>query len=304
MNNSLKKGIILSIGASVISGFSIFYNKTLLGGGIDPNTLNIVKNGGTAILLCCLLFFISKNNVKKSYSLHDLFHLFIIGLIGGGIPFLLFFNGLQNTSAINATLIQKSMFIWVAILAVPFLHEKLSSLQLAGYGVLAFSNLFIGGFTGFTGSSAEWMIVGATLFWSAENILVRIFSKRINTWILSASRMTIGTVIILAVTLIQQKSITTIPSNMIIPLIGSILLLTGYVTCWYRALKFAPATLVTSILIAATPITNILSSIFITHTLTLSQTAQIGGTLLGITLITLWSVNEAKKIPSKLSVSI
>ena len=49
--------------------------------------------------------------------------------------------------------------------------------------------------------------------------------------------------------------------------IMSIGLLTGYVMTWYQALKAAPVTLVATVLTLATIITNILSGIFITHSL-------------------------------------
>ncbi len=42
-------------------------------------------------------------------------------------------------------------------------------------------------------------------------------------------------------------------------------LLFGYVTTWYSALKHAPATTVSSVLVLAAPITAILNSVFITH---------------------------------------
>lgn len=40
----------------------------------------------------------------------------------------------------------------------------------------------------------------------------------------------------------------------------------GYVTTWYTALKYAPATLVSSLLVPAPFITNLLTAVFITHT--------------------------------------
>ena len=48
-------------------------------------------------------------------------------------------------------------------------------------------------------------------------------------------------------------------------LIGTSLLLFGYVTTWYTRLKYAPATAVTSILTLGFPITVVLNSLFVTH---------------------------------------
>jgi drug/metabolite transporter (DMT)-like permease len=57
-----------------------------------------------------------------------------LGVIGGGVPFLLFFQGLSTASAASASLVQKSLFLWVALLAVPLLKERLGSWQVLGLG--------------------------------------------------------------------------------------------------------------------------------------------------------------------------
>jgi glucose uptake protein GlcU len=41
--------------------------------------------------------------------------------------------------------------------------------------------------------------------------------------------------------------------------------LLGYIMTWFRALKYASAITVTSVLVASTLITNVLSAIFVTH---------------------------------------
>ena len=49
----------------------------------------------------------------------------MIGVIGGSVPFILFFNGLAMASAPSAAFIHKTLFVWVVLLAVPFLGERL-----------------------------------------------------------------------------------------------------------------------------------------------------------------------------------
>jgi drug/metabolite transporter (DMT)-like permease len=74
--------------------------------------------------------------------------------------------------------------------------------------------------------------------------------------------MTIGSLILLVVALTQQKIVllTTVPPQYWLPISGSVVLLSGYVSFLYRAIAKAPVTLVTSLLILATPITTILST--------------------------------------------
>lgn len=299
MNNNAKKGLLFALFAATISGLAIFYNKLNLTTGIDPQIFNIIKNGGVAILLT--LFFLSPKKIRevRKISPSNLKRLVTVSIIGGSIPFILYFDGLKSVSAINANLIHKSMFIFVALLAIPFLKERLNSWQIIGYFLAAASNLFIGGFTGFSLNYGELMILGATLFWSLENILVKITVKDLDSTLAAWTRMTLGTFIILGYVIATGKIylFSSLTTSQILPLGGSILLLTGYVIFWYKALQYAPATAVTSVLILATPITNILSAVFITHVFPIPQTLNLVGSLLGIILITLLTQKAAKTAP-------
>ena len=52
---------------------------------------------------------------------------------------------------------------------------------------------------------------------------------------------------------------------------------------WYTALKYAPATLVASLLVPATLVTNALNALFITHTFPALQ--LLSGTLLSLGIV-------------------
>ena len=49
-----------------------------------------------------------------------------VGAIGGGAAFVLFFEGLARTTAEPAAFLHDTLVIWVALLALPFLRERLS----------------------------------------------------------------------------------------------------------------------------------------------------------------------------------
>jgi drug/metabolite transporter (DMT)-like permease len=285
----MKKGVIFALITASISGVSIFYNKLIVVNGIDPLIFNILKNGAVAAVLSML--FLSFPNRKKlhSLSINQWKKLILIGIVGGSIPFILFFEGLRSVSAINANLLHKTLFLWVAVFAVPFLGEKLNIWQVIGYLTLAWANLFLGGLSGFSGSLGEIMILSATILWSAENIIAKIALKDTDPKIIAWGRMTIGVLILLIFAFAQNKLflLTKITFAQLLATSGSIFLLTGYVLTWYKALKYAPATLVASILILATPITNVLTAVFINHLpLPQPQLLNLVFTILGLALIT------------------
>lgn len=283
----MKKGIIFALITAFISGLSIFYNKLVIIKGIDPLIFNIIKNGGAAILLSLLIITSPKRNKLSSISVAQWKKLILIGIIGGSIPFLLFFEGLRQVSAANANLIHKTLFLWVAFMAIPILGEKLNIKQIIGYLLIAWANIFIGGLSRFTGSMGEMMILGATILWSIENIIAKIALKDIDYKVVAWGRMFIGSIFLIILALIQNKLVllTRLNPSLLMPVIGSVFFLTGYVYFWFKALKFAPATVVTSVLILATPITNILSTVFITHNLPHSQVVNLLFTGLGVTMI-------------------
>lgn len=289
----MKKGIQLALIASFISGFSIFYNKIAVS-HMNPLLFTTVKNGIVTLILSSLILAPKVYTELKKINRNDWLKLLSIGAIGGGIPFALFFIGLSQTSAINATMIQKTLFVWVALLALPLLKERLRFIQIIGYCLILGANFFVGGFKGFTFNQGELMILAATILWAVENIIAKKTLKTVSPIVVAWSRMTFGLVILLAIITYQGKLSTIIslsPTQFQIGLISG-LLLTGYVLSWYKALSKAPATLVSSILVSATIITNLLSVIFIEHKI---PTIDINSILLfaGVALIVI-SVPKAR----------
>lgn len=298
MNKQIKIGILLGAVTAFISGFSIFYNKLVIVKGIDPLIFNIIKNGGVAVILS--LFFLRPPSFKKLITLsqNQWKKLILIGLIGGSIPFILYFEGLKTVAATNANLIHKTLFLWVAAMAIPFLGEKLNIWQIVGYLLVATSNIFIGGFSGFTGSTAEIMILAATILWSVENIIAKITLKDLDSNIVAWGRMFLGCIFLILFAVWQNKLglLLQLKPEQAFPILGSIVFLTGYVITWYKALKLAPATLVTSVLIISTPITNVLSAIFITHALPQVQMVNGAVSILGVLIISYFAQKTDKKI--------
>src|SRR6185503_19872164 len=96
-----------------------------------------------------------------------------VGVIGGSVPFILFFTGLAQASAPSAAFIQKTLFLWVALLGVPFLGERLGLASVAGLGVLLVGQALVLPPERIQWGTGETLILAATLFWAAETIIVK-----------------------------------------------------------------------------------------------------------------------------------
>src|SRR3989344_70242 len=258
---------ILVIATAFLSGTNNFLTKIAVTAVKDPVVFTMLKNAVVALLIFgLLLVFRSWREIPK-LSRRDAIRLIAIGIIGGSVPFLLYFIGLTSTTAINAGLIHKTLFLWVAFLAIPFLKERMSAWQWLGIGMIFAANPILGGFTGFKYNAGELMILAATLLWALENIIAKMALANVSSSLLAGARMILGSMILGTVVLIQGKTqlVTGLTmSQWAWTLLTSALLL-GYVLTWYTALKYAPATYVATLLVPATLVTNILSAIFITH---------------------------------------
>src|SRR3989338_4390308 len=286
-NSNIKKGVFFALLTAFISGLAIFYNKQIVISGIDPLTFNIIKNGGVAIILSLLLWK-KEENLNFPRLIFDK-RLILIGIVGGSIPFILYFEGLKQVAASEANLIHKTLFIWVALMAIPSLKEKLNLFQIIGYLLIIYANFFIGGLSGFKLSVFEGMIAGATILWAVENIIAKITLREVESVVVAWGRMFFGTIILILVAVMSVKVhlLFNLKLNQVFPVMGSIVLLTLYVVIWYKALKLAPVTLVTAILVLATPITNILSAVYISHKFPPIMSFNTTYVLLGILLISL-----------------
>ena len=266
----MKKGIYLALITAIISGFSIFTSKIFVT-KLDPLVFTTLKNLFVAVILSFMI--LNKSYIQSLLKLNrsDVLRLILIGLIGGGIPFALFFTGLTMTSAATGAIIHKTLFIWVAILAYFFLKERFGFLHIIGYVLIITSAIFIAKINRFSLGAGELMILGATMLWAIENVIAKRTLANVPSELLAWARMTVGSTILFAIVL----------------LIGGILL-TAYVLTWYKALSYAPASLVTVILTLSTLITSSLSAIFVTREFPLidltSNILLIGGTTLIIYL--------------------
>lgn len=293
---NLKRAAGLALITAVISGVSNVIAKIAVTVVSDAVVFTLLKNAVVGILLVGLIVICAKWKEIRGLSRTEWYKLIGIGIIGGSVPFVLFFTGLTMTSAVSGSLIHKTLFIWVALLAVPFLRERVGALQGAAFLLLIFGNFALGGLHNFTWGTGELMILGATLFWAVENIIAKRALATVSSLTVAGARMVFGSVLLLVIVAGQGNIgliVTLNGQQWLWTLVPAILLL-GYVTTWYTALKHAPATLVASLLVPATLITNVLSQLFLDSTMTNNQVMSGIAIVLAVGLL-LWEIFRTKQ---------
>lgn len=255
-----KRGLLLVFFTAIISGVSIFINKYSVS-MINPYIFTGLKNVSVALFLSGLLLLTKnwprlKHLTKKQWIL-----LIIIGLVGGSIPFLLFFKGLSLTLAAQGSFIHKTMFIYVLILAAIFLKEKINKEFLIGALLLLFGNLLLLKKLSISFGWGDFLIFSATILWAIENIISKYALKDLLGTTVAWARMFFGSIFILGyLGLNGQLSLI---SSLTLQQVGWVavtsLLLFGYVFTWYNGLKYIPVSVATAVLMIGSPITTLLS---------------------------------------------
>lgn len=289
---NLKKAILLSFVTAVISGFSIFLNSTYLVKIIkDPYALTSARNILVTVFLSALLLGVSKWIKLSHLTWKQWGQLILIGIIGGSIPFLFFFKGLSisTSAAVNGAFIHKTLFLYVTILAIVFLKEKLSFWQFGALGVLLAGTYLAGGPKNWHFGQGEKFVFIAVILWSIEYIIAKKILKNMPSLVVAWGRMFFGSIILIGFLLFTHKfgNVQSLNPTQWGWLVGTGLLLFGYTITWYTALKYAPATVVTSILTLGFPVTVILNLIFVSHKYDVKQ-------VIGIALIILaaWFIGK------------
>lgn len=282
-----RKGIVFAGITAFISGISIFTNGLFVT-HTDPLMFVVLRNSFVAIVMTFFVFLKPKSLAQlRLLSRGQWFRLLIIGGLGGGIPFALFFTGLSKIGATDANIINKSLFLWVAVLAIPFLKEKLHWIQLVGYGVIFYATFFLGGAYRLLPSDGIFLVLGATFLWAAEYVVAKKALKVISCEIITWGRMVFGLPYLFAAVALLGKTPIQIQGQIILPLIVSGIFLTGYMYSWYTALSKAPATVVSSVLVLAPVITIGLNYILLQKNITIQQFNTVTMLLLGVCLIVL-----------------
>ncbi|MCA9750361.1 MAG: DMT family transporter, partial [Romboutsia sp.] len=201
MDKLKNNGVYFALFTAVISGFSVFINKFAVGFIKPPLTFTATKNLFVGVIILFILLLSKKWNKIFDVNRNDLWKLLTISIVGGAIPFYLFFTGISTIPAINAALIHKTLFVWVTLLAIPILKEKVTKLQMVGIAALFASNLVVGGFKGFTFSTGEIMVLAATILWSVENIIAKKVLINIDSDVLTFYRMGVGSIFLIIASL-------------------------------------------------------------------------------------------------------
>ena len=261
--NGLGWGLGLAFGAALISGLAIYLNGFAVKQLPDAAVYTTLKNAVAAVILIAAAIGLGAARDVRTIERQLWPTVLGVGVIGGSVPFILFFTGLAQASAPSAAFIQKTLFLWVALLAVPFLGERLGPASMVGLLVLLVGQALVLPPERIQWGTGETLILAATLLWAAETVIVKRLLGSIPVRVMAALRMGIGLVVLAGYLAVSGK--VGVLAELAPMQWGWVLLtgvvLAGYVATWFAALQRAPASVVTSVLVPGAVITGFLTAV-------------------------------------------
>lgn len=170
----------------------------------------------------------------------------------------LFFSGLQLTTASRGAFLQKTLPLYVAILAFVFLKEKITkklsiAIILMFIGTLALYSAQINPTTLWVNPSlGDLLIISATILWAIENIIAKkamILGE--SNFVVTFARMFFGGLILFGFVLLLGKFdiLLSLSMQQITNILISTSILMGYVFFWYWSIKLINVSKATSFLL-------------------------------------------------------
>ena len=253
--------------AALVSGVAVFVNGLAVRHFDDATVYTTAKNLWAGALIALALLALPVGAAQRPVAESDRRPawpwLVVVAVIGGAVPFVLFFEGLALATSTDAAFIHKTLVVWVAIGASIVLRERLRPVHLAAIALLVVGHVVVSGGVSLAGMGrGEALILAATLLWTLEVLVVKRLLVTVPAQYLATVRMLGGSVVLLGWLAVRGDLGTLVGFTAgqwwWIALTGTTL--AGFVSLWYRALAAAPAVDVTAVLVAGAVVTAVLNT--------------------------------------------
>jgi drug/metabolite transporter (DMT)-like permease len=266
MTDTRRLGMLLALATAMISGVSVYLNADAVRAFSDATTYTTAKNVVAATVLLTVFAWTQRTrgwHVERPKSARQWAALSAVGAVGGSVPFVLFFEGLARADSGQAAFLHKTLLIWVGLLAIVVLRERVSWVHGVAVTLLVVGQIGLAGGLAPSLGLPEALILAATLLWSVEVVLAKRLLGGLSSHTVALARMGVGSIVLIAWAGIRGNLglVASLTATQLgwVALTGA--LLAGYVATWFAALKRAQAIDVTAVLVLGAPITAVLNNI-------------------------------------------
>jgi drug/metabolite transporter (DMT)-like permease len=186
--------------------------------------------------------------------------LLLLAVIGGSVPYALFFTGLKMGSPVTSSLLNHAQFILVAVLAFFLLRERAGFIIWSALVVLLAGALWGISLTGLHWGLGDTLVALSTILFAAGVVLAKYLLRGLSTLTVMTAKMSIGS-LLLALYIIfsgQGGTIFMLGTAQWKFVLATGLILLAFTVTAFLALRYASATVATAIPAAAPLVTTAL----------------------------------------------
>ncbi len=287
-------GVALAAATAAVSGVSVLVNARGVATFSSSAVYTTAKNLVAAVVLVGIVLAAGGRRARAGdvvttapapgpsrprQRLLRLAGLAYVGVVGGGVAFLLFFSGLAATTAVPAAFLHDSLVVWVALVAWPFLGERLSTANLAAVVLLVVGQAALSGGVGHLVGRGQALVLAATVLWAGEVVVAKALLATVRPAVLGVVRMGVGGAVLVADLAVTGKlgTLVGMSGRQAVWALVTGTLLAVYVATWFAALSRARALDVTSVLVASALVTAVLDAVV--------DGSDLSGQLAGLVLV-------------------
>jgi drug/metabolite transporter (DMT)-like permease len=199
MRADARLGYAAAVLAAAVSGLAVFYNGVGVRLFPDATLYTTLKNAVVGVLVLAPLALVP--GVRRELGRLDSRRWALLGalaLVGGSVPYVLFFEGLRQTTPATGAVLNHLQFVVVALLAVPLLRERVTPAMWLGLAVL-----LVGAVLGTDVGALRWnrgaaLVLASTVLFGGGFVLARYLLRDLSTSTVMAAKMTAGAALLLA----------------------------------------------------------------------------------------------------------
>jgi drug/metabolite transporter (DMT)-like permease len=192
-------GCAAAVLAAAVSGVAVFANGYGVRLFADATLYTTLKNAVVGLLVLAPLALLP--GVRRELGRlrrGEWAGLAVLALVGGSVPYVLFFEGLRQTTPATGAVLNHLQFAVVALLAVPLLRERVTPAMLVGLAAL-----LAGALVGTDLGALRWnggaaLVAASTVLFGAGLVLARRLLRDLSTSTVMAAKMTAGSAALVA----------------------------------------------------------------------------------------------------------
>jgi drug/metabolite transporter (DMT)-like permease len=282
-------GLLLVLLTAVISGVSTFVNGYAVH-GTSSDPFVTVRNLAVAGMILPLGLLARRSLVRPLRRI-DWVRLVAIGVVGGGVPFLLFFHGLALATAagggLTASFLYRTLFLMATVFGVVYLKEHFHPRIAVAAALLLGGNYLLLSLTAPVWTDGTVYVLAATILWAVEYTISKRALRDLPSGIVALGRMGIGAGFLVGYLVLtsQLGAVGALSPGQWTWVLISAVLLAAFVGTWYAGLRRIDLGVATSVLVLGFPVTWLLSVLVAGSSFSLAQAAGAAGVVGGVVVV-------------------